>query len=316
VSVLPHTRYDQFKEKVDEYEEMGRHTNIKDCPCATFRDISGGDYSISDELKEEARLVCSWPNFHSDLATLKETGKILHVVQGQLVSDPLKDTRMGRKHRDSFKLLDEDDIVQAVERRAADMVEHVTSRLEDKVYSEEDQENIGHTRVLLGAHSLLLGANSRGAATSANLTIDKFYSSALAVDCNVLDRVTEEQFRSQYREYVRRLEALAADPENRKLSDMCLVKLFTNPDRKDLYQDIEAIVSVMVRAALLISVESVVENWISVMEHHASQRRTLGEMKLYEEMCIAVNGPSLVHCDSIVQVRFDTNEKLLIRIVY
>ena len=95
-----------------------------------------------------------------------------------------------------------------------------------------------------------------------------------------------EQFHGQYREYMRRLEELAADPEKRKLSNMDILKLFTNPDRKDLYQEIEEIVSVIVRAALLISVVwSVVE---SVMEHHASQRRTLGEMKIYEEMCIAV----------------------------
>ena len=38
------------------------------------------------------------------------------------------------------------------------------------------------------------------------------------------------------------------------------------------------------------------------MEHHASQRRTLGEMLLHEEMVIAINGPSLVHCDSVAQV--------------
>ena len=53
---------------------------------------------------------------------------------------------------------------------------------------------------------------------------------------------------------------------------------------------------------LLISVESVVESGISVMEHHASQRRTLGEMLLHEGMLIAVNGSLLVHCDSIVKV--------------
>jgi hypothetical protein len=64
--------------------------------------------------------------------------------------------------------------------------------------------------------------------------------------------------------------------------------------------------SVMVRGSLLISVESVVESWISVMEHHASQRRTLGEMQLHKEMMIAVNEPSLVHCDSIVQVILST----------
>ena len=124
----------------------------------------------------------------------------------------------------------------------------------------------------------------------ADFTVDKFYKSAVAVDCNLLAQVTEEQFYSQYREYVRRLEGLGASTENRKLTDMGILQLVTHPDRKDLYQDIEAIVSVMVRAALLISVESVVESWISTMEHHASQRRTLGEMKLHEEMCIAVNG--------------------------
>ena len=66
--------------------------------------------------------------------------------------------------------------------------------------------------------------------------------------------------------------------------------------------DIEPVVAVMVRAALLVSVKSIVETWISTMEHHASQRMTPGEMKLYDEMVIAVNGPAPVHCDSIVQV--------------
>ena len=96
-------------------------------------------------------------------------------------------------------------------------------------------------RILVGAHSLLFGAKTRGAATSANLTMAKFYSSALAVDCTMPERVTAE--------YVRRLEELAADPEKRKLSYMGILKLFTCPDRGHLYQDIEGIVSVMVRAA-------------------------------------------------------------------
>ena len=84
---------------------------------------------------------------------------------------------------------------------------------------------------------------------------------------------------------------------------MELLELFLHPDNSQLYENVEAVLSVMARAALLISVESVVESWISVMEHHASQRRTLGEMLIYEEMVIAINGPSLVHCDSVVQVK-------------
>ena len=75
----------------------------------------------------------------------------------------------------------------------------------------------------------------------------------------------------------------------------------------NLFKDIEAVMSVLVRASLLISVESVVESWISTMEHHASQRRTLGEMLLHEEMVITINGPSLAHCDSVAQVEIFKN---------
>ena len=44
-----------------------------------------------------------------------------------------------------------------------------------------------------------------------------------------------------------------------------------------------------------------VESWISVMEHHSSQQRNLGQDRLEEEMVIANCGPELVNCDSIVQ---------------
>ena len=138
-------------------------------------------------------------------------------------------------------------------------------------------------------------------------TWEKFLVCALKVDPELLERVTEQELNVQYREYVRRLESLASDPGMRESSDMDLLELFLVPENKHLYQDNEAIISVMVRSSLLISVESVVESWISTMEHHASQRRTLGEMLLHEEMVISINGPSLVHCDSVAQVSIKIN---------
>ena len=45
---------------------------------------------------------------------------------------------------------------------------------------------------------------------------------------------------------------------------MDLLEIFMHPENI-LYKDIEAVMSVMVRASLLISVESVVESWISTM---------------------------------------------------
>ena len=302
VSTLPHTRYDQFKELLEDYKEMICHVDIKLCPCSTFRNIEAGDFSISDDHKEDAALVCSWPTFHSDIATLKETGKIVHVIQGQLVSDPLKDTRIGRRKREATKLLEEDDIVKIVEKRASDIVEHLSSRLEAKVYREKDFKVIKNTRVLLGARNLMLSVVSKGAPTISNLTWGKFFGSSVEVDPQLLERTSEEEYRLQYREYVKRLESIARDPASRELSDMELLELFLDPENKDLHKDIEVVMSVMVRGALLISVESVVESWISKMEHHASQRRTLGEMLLHEEMVISINGPSPAHCDSIAQV--------------
>ena len=301
VSTLPHIRYDQFKELLEDYEEMLEHVDIKLCPCATFRNISEGDYSISDQHKEDALLVCSWPTLHTDIPTLKETGKIVHVIQGQLVADPLKDTRIGGRKKEATKLLNGDDIIKAVERRATDLVSHLSSRLEDKVYREKDVKMIKHTRVLLSSRNLMLSVVARGATTVSNLTWEKFLASSQEVDPTLLERTSKEEYRIQFREYVRRLETVARDPTKRELSDMELLELFLQPEHAHLYQDIETVMSVMVRAALIISVESIVESWISTMEDHSSQRRTMGEMLLHEEMVISVNGPKLVHCDSICQ---------------
>ena len=87
-----------------------------------------------------------------------------------------------------------------------------------------------------------------------------------------------------------------------KFSDMELLELTLMPENKEIYGGVESVVSVMVRASLVISVESVVESWISILEHHSSQRRNIGELLLHEEMVIAINGPSLEHCDSVCKV--------------
>ena len=217
------------------------------------------------------------------------------------MADPLKDTRIGGRKKEATKLLNGDDIIKAVERRATDLVSHLSSRLEDKVYREKDVKMIKHTRVLLSSRNLMLSVVARGATTVSNLTWEKFLASSQEVDPTLLERTSKEEYRIQFREYVRRLETVARDPTKRELSDMELLELFLQPEHAHLYQDIETVMSVMVRAALIISVESILESWISTMEDHSSQRRTMGEILLHEEMVISVNGPKLVHCDSICQ---------------
>ena len=72
----------------------------------------------------------------------------------------------------------------------------------------------------------------------------------------MLERVSAVELKVQYREYVRRLECLSKEPSKRKLSDMELLELFLLPQWQHLYKDIETVMSLMVRAALMMTVES------------------------------------------------------------
>ena len=47
--------------------------------------------------------------------------------------------------------------------------------------------------------------------------------------------------------------------------------------------------------------ESVVETWVSVLEHHASSQSILCRDRLIREGIVAINGPQVVHCDTIVK---------------
>ena len=69
----------------------------------------------------------------------------------------------------------------------------------------------------------------------------------------------------------------------------------------EMFKGIETVISILCRAALTMSVEAVVESWVSIMEHHSSKRRPLGEESMVEEVVIAINGPSVVHCDAVVK---------------
>ena len=57
----------------------------------------------------------------------------------------------------------------------------------------------------------------------------------------------------------------------------------------------------MASAGVAMGLESVVESWVSVLEHHNNPRRPLTQERLEQEAMVALNGPAEVHCDSIVE---------------
>ena len=60
-------------------------------------------------------------------------------------------------------------------------------------------------------------------------------------------------------------------------------------------------IDILIQATLSISVESVVESWISVLEHNSSKSRNLGLGAIDAEMIVAINGPAVAHCQGIVK---------------
>ena len=68
----------------------------------------------------------------------------------------------------------------------------------------------------------------RGASTVANLTFDRFISSAV----ELRQRADKPELRVQYKEYLRRLEILSKLPAKRELSDKELLELFLHSDNK------------------------------------------------------------------------------------
>ena len=60
--------------------------------------------------------------------------------------------------------------------------------------------------------------------------------------------------------------------------------------------------SVLARAAMLKGVEAICETWVSQMELHSPATRTLIDLERYEdETMVAINGPEINHCDSLVK---------------
>ena len=105
--------------------------------------------------------------------------------------------------------------------------------------------------------------------------------------------------RIQYRLFLRRLEELLKVKGIEFSSIEIMKKMLKTEERR--YVDCEAVMDVLTRAACLKSVESVIESWISVLEHHASKRRNLGQERIEEELETAINGPSVAHSEKVVK---------------
>ena len=125
-----------------------------------------------------------------------------------------------------------------------------------------------------------------------NLIWQNFYKAATEIIPDLEEKISKFEFKEEFREYLGSVEKLSELEVNKKTSSMDILMTFLDPEKK-MYKGIENVMSVLARAAMMMSVEAVVEGWVSVMEHHSSKHRNLSENTMLDEVIIAINGPEV-----------------------
>jgi hypothetical protein len=207
---MPFDRMDNFNRSLFTYQTMLQQILPLDCPCCIFVDYDTGEImEDTDDVKTKDMIqeVCSWPVFHRDVGELKVKGSYRNVVMACLVEDGSK-TRMGRNIEASNRLLDVDSVIKTVAKRAHSVTKFLLEGLRERVYISKDVVVINHIRRLLDLKTLGASILTHGASSISNLKWRSFRDSAVFVENAVLTRISEDELRLQFREFIRRIEKL------------------------------------------------------------------------------------------------------------
>jgi hypothetical protein len=306
VNMLPFERMQKFQQLIKKLQEMVESIRLDDCPCSMFATKTGevdksfgvsGKVEVSQGILEE---VCLWPAFHKDAREVLGKGQYQGVVLGQLRQDVTR-TRAGNQEAREWLGEDRESVVERVCRRLEPLANFIQQGLDKKVYSSHDLTVIKHIQRLLDLKTIVSKIKNSGPAYVSNLSWRGFKESAIFLEDSVLDRVPEEELRTQFREIYQRLALLAEEKNSTQLTNLKILDGFLDPKQNN-YKDIEGVLSVLAKAAVVKGVEAVVEGWVSVMERHCTDVRGITNQSRIEDMMwVALNGPELAHCDAVVK---------------
>ena len=180
-----------------------------------------------------------------------------------------------------------------------DVVGYLHTGLEE-VYSDEDRKMIKHIRTLLDLENLLALTKELSIAVVCQRNVRNFLLAAEFIDEDLNVKYDTVELRYQFRVFVEQLSILGEEKDWDKLTSMDIfVKLMSTKEER--WRGCEGIMDILCQAATKQTVESVVESWVSVLEHHSNKSRNLKAETIQSEMIIAVNGPLVQHSQEIVK---------------
>ena len=283
VNMLPHTKFDQFVDVVTSgLSSMADTVDPKLCPC---------DQNVNSDK-------CLWPLLHKDLREVATKLTYRGVTIGNLMANELS-TRAGERRTKENMLLDQAGVTQKCFEELKKYSRSLGSNLFAKVYDAEDKKLINTIRILLDLETLAIKLKLSGSAHVAALQSKLFIEKSREISPQLSD-ISDQELRMQYRDFLRKLEAYVDDTDEDDLKSMNIFKSFLSTGHK-LFLNVELVVQILCDAATSMSVESVVESWVSIYETHSNKHRPISNDRAEEEICVAVNGPLLQHSDLILK---------------
>ena len=204
-------------------------------------------------------------------------------------------TRQGREQTRVAMVTDLNKVVEVVTQRAADVISYHHTGLTD-VYTNQDIIHIDNLRHLLDLKTTAKLVERVGAPSVSATRFRTWLNAAKFIQQNILSSISEDELRIQYRTFISKIEELG-DLSKKESTE--ILSLFMDP-KLGHYKNIQSVLAILATAGVTMGLESVVESWVSVLEHHSNPRRSISQQRLEEEAMIALNGPEVVHCNAVV----------------
>ena len=292
VHLLPHERLDQFQKAVAGMKSMSKILDHKDCP------------------EVEPGKKCLFAQSHADKKSLKETNTIrgLSVVEKGPSRAAALSVLTRRMRQEQIVRMGQDTIA-STDKRLKDLIDNLSEKLGEDVYTDDEKEIIEKTRIVLDLPALadLLKQPGESVVKVQVTEFPKFLNAVKCIPVRSLREVPEEELRRQFSEYLSRLEEMTSSMSSEVLAKSDpkeLLKKFFDPKGK-LYRGIEMVMQALAVSSVKVSCESVLESFVSKYESHFDVRRNMSEEGANEEFEIAINGPNIAHCDSVIKEAMD-----------
>ena len=281
VDLLVFERLDLFDLQLEKMQELANTVSVETCPCNDYYDYSTYNFRapglVGTPLENLIKERCGWSVYHGDMREMMMEATYRGVVVGNFVKESNK-TRAGRIQAERVEnTIKEVEAVceSTIKGRAVNVAEFLHKGL-SRVFTGTERSQIESIRVVLNLEFYCRAVVRSGYANTATVHFRRWTDSAKLLQPDLLHWISLEELRMQFRCFLMKLEELTPTVLAKNQDNKQIFSLLLHPEYRH-YFGFESVLSVMSNAAVSMGLESVVESWVSVMEHHNNPNRALSQ---------------------------------------